>query len=151
MYYILQGVSNVVSCKPFQGQQDIICISQALFALFAFCSLFYATQKNKETLTHILCKSNINATPSEQVFYMWVSSNVPSFKCTILNRGQTISQISDHLQVLTVYFKSTLLSVLWSLISGYLSRFSLLNAHTKGSVYVLARPLGFMDSCMHFY
>lgn len=55
--------------KPFQGQQDVICISQALFALFAFCSLYYATQKNIWTLTHIFCKSNINAMPSEQVFY----------------------------------------------------------------------------------
>lgn len=84
---------------------------------------------------------------------MNVSSNVSL--ATVLNRGQTISYIPVHLQVLTVYFKSilkeTLLSFLLSLISGFLSRFSLLNAHTKASVYALVRPLGFMDSCMHFY
>lgn len=80
---------------------------------------------------------------------MSVSSNVSL--ATVPNRGQTISYIPNHLQVLTVYFKSTLLSFLLSLISGFLSRFSLLNAHTKASVYALGHPLGFMDSCMHFY
>lgn len=48
--------------------------------------------------------------------------------------------MSDHLQVLTVYFK-TLLSVLLSLISEYLSRFSLLIAHTKGLSVHLGSPI----------